>query len=117
MPQRKLLEFARELRKSQTDAENLLWHHLRGRRFYNFKFRRQQPVCGYILDFYCHEANLGIELDGGDHNKKDQLHYDEKRARILESAGISIVRFWNHDVLQSLEAVLEELYNQLKKQT
>jgi very-short-patch-repair endonuclease len=108
-----LLIFARELRKKQTDAENLLWQILRGRRFCGFKFRRQCPMHGYILDFYCHEAGLAVELDGGGHNEEEQRLYDEERTKILEAAGVHVVRFWNNDVLNSFEVVLEKIYADL----
>ena len=108
-----LLDFARQLRKQQTDAENLLWYLLRGRRFCGFKFRRQYPTCGYILDFYCHDAGLAVELDGGGHLDEEQRLYDEERTKVLVSAGIRVVRFWNNDVLNSLEVVLEELHDHL----
>ena len=110
-----LLIFARELRCKQTDAENLLWHLLRGRRLCGFKFRRQHPLAGYILDFYCREAALAIELDGGGHNEDSQNAYDEERTRTFEGAGILVVRFWNHDVLNATEDVLKTLYEHLMK--
>ncbi len=88
-----LLIFARTLRKEQTDAENLLWSILRGRRFSGFKFRRQYPYCGYILDFYCHDAGLVVELDGGGHNDDEQQLYDKERTKILEASGLRIIRF------------------------
>ena len=105
-----LLTFARQLRKEQTDAEKLLWYVLRGRRLCGFKFRRQYPICGYILDFYCHDAGLAVELDGGGHSNEEQRLYDEERTKVLEGASIRVVRFWNNDVLNSVEDVLEELY-------
>jgi very-short-patch-repair endonuclease len=105
-----LLNFARQLRKEQTDAEALLWHLLRGRRFCGFKFRRQYPIGGYILDFYCHDAGLAIELDGGGHNHEEQRRYDEERTKAIEGTGIRLIRFWNHDLLNSLEDALEEIY-------
>ena len=108
-----LLIFARELRKEQTDAENLLWYILRGRRFCGFKFRRQYPIHGYILDFYCHDAGLAVELDGGGHNDEEQHRYDEERTKILEAAEIRVIRFWNNDVHNSFEDVLEEIYSYL----
>ena len=104
-----LLNFARQLRKGQTDSEKLLWYLLRGRRFCGFKFRRQDPICGYILDFHCHDAGLAVELDGGGHNMEDQRQYDDERTKVLEAAGIRVIRFWNNDVLNSLEQVLEEI--------
>lgn len=108
-----LLVFARQLRKAQTDAETLLWFLLRDRRFCGFKFRRQYPLGGYILDFYCSTAKVAIELDGGGHNSEEQRLYDQVRTKTLAGAGIRVVRFWNNDVLNSLENVLEEIHVQL----
>jgi very-short-patch-repair endonuclease len=112
-----LLIFARQLRKEQTDAEKLLWYLLRGRRFCGFKFRRQYPICGYILDFYCNDAGFAVELDGGGHNYEEQRLYDEERTKVLEAASIRVVRFWNNDVLNSVEDVLEEIYLHLMVET
>ena len=72
------------------------------------KFRRQYPMAPYVLDFYCREERLGIELDGGQHNESDK-----KRTAFLESKGIRIIRFWNNDVLQETEVVLEQLHDAL----
>ena len=108
-----LLKLARKLRTEQTDAEQMLWHLLRSRRFFKAKFRRQHPVAPYVLDFYCHEERLGIELDGGQHNEPDKRHTDKERTAFLESKGIRILRFWNNEVLQETEAVLERLYQTL----
>ena len=110
-----LLIFARQLRKNQTDAEQLIWHLLRDRRFCGYKFRRQYHLGGYILDFYCHEAVLAIELDGAGHNEDNQQLYDVERSKALEAANVSVIRFWNNDVLNSLENVLEEIYVQLQQ--
>ncbi len=112
-----LIIYARELRKAQTDAETLLWHLLRARRFCGFKFRRQYPICGYILDFYCHDVGLAIELDGGGHTADKQRLYDVERSEILAAENIRVVRFWNNDVLTSIEDVLEELYSRLMEKT
>jgi len=109
-----LLIFAKQLRRQQTDAEQLLWQVLRRRNFMGFKFRRQHPLGGYILDFYCHAAQLAIELDGGGHNSDAQKQYDEERTKVISGAGIKVARFWNHDVLNSLDVVLEEIYRHLK---
>jgi len=102
---------ARQLRKSQTDAENRLWGFLRNRRLCGFKFRRQYPIPPYIADFVCVEAGLIIEIDGGQH-ASEQLR-DEERSPFLKSVGYRTVRFWNNDVLlrtnEVLEAILQEL--------
>jgi type I site-specific restriction endonuclease len=108
-----LINNARELRKNQTDAESLLWQMLRNRQIEDAKFRRQHPIEPYILDFYCHEKKLAIELDGGQHNTNEGKEKDQKRTEFLKSQGIRVLRFWNNDVLQNTESVLEVIYNQL----
>ncbi|MGQ9751405.1 MAG: DUF559 domain-containing protein, partial [Thermoanaerobaculaceae bacterium] len=110
---RDLLEFARQLRKEQTDAERLLWSLLRDRRLAGYKFRRQHPVEPYILDFYCHEAQLAVELDGGQHNEPDERARDTKRSAFLEAQGIRVLRFWNNEVFQNTEGVLEAIFDAL----
>jgi len=112
-----ILENARELRKNQTDAEQLLWGLLRDRRFLGKKFRRQHPVGRYILDFYCHEEKLALEIDGGQHNPEDQREYDDKRTALLNEQGIRVIRFWNNEVLQQTESVLEALYLELSNKS
>ena len=108
-----ILHYARQLRGTQTDAENLLWQILRDRRFCGFKFRRQHPVGSYILDFYCHDAQLAIELDGGGHAVEEQMEYDQQRTKDLAGAGIRVLRFWNNQVFKQTEAVLESIYEAL----
>ncbi len=108
-----LLRFARDLRKSQTEAESLIWSLVRDRRLANYKFRRQHPVEPYVLDFYCHDKRLAIELDGGQHNTEQKRKTDETRIRFLSAQGIQVIRFWNDDVLQDTEAVLEAIWNVL----
>ena len=100
-------EFARTLRRKSTEAEQLLWLHLRDRRFFDYKFRRQFPVGRYVVDFLCYEQKLIVELDGGQH--VDRREYDLKRSAYLDNRGFRVVRFWNHDVLQDIDAVLEAL--------
>ncbi|PIQ97889.1 MAG: hypothetical protein COV67_01865 [Nitrospinae bacterium CG11_big_fil_rev_8_21_14_0_20_56_8] len=108
-----LLEFARNLRKEQTEAEHLLWALLRDRRFLGFKFRRQHPVDPYVLDFYCHEASLGIELDGGQHNEPENEAHDRKRTEFLAQKGIRVLRFWNNEVFSETEGILRSIYDAL----
>ncbi|NUM46553.1 MAG: endonuclease domain-containing protein, partial [Anaerolineales bacterium] len=108
-----LLQRIRELRKNATDAENLLWEFLRGRRLHEAKFRRQHPIDGYILDFYCHDAKLAIELDGGGHADPKQRQHDQARTRHLEAKGIKVLRFWNHEMLRKTREVMEEIWHQL----
>lgn len=108
-----LLAFARGLRKDLTDAEQLMWGLLRGRRLLDFKFRRQYPLDPYVLDFYCHEACLAVEIDGGQHNDPDERSRDERRTKFIEDQGIRVMRFWNHEVLAETDAVLEAIVGAL----
>ena len=96
---------ARRLRRSQTDAETLLWRHLRNRQFAGLKFRRQVPLGRHVVDFLCEQENLVVELDGGQHSADS----DRERTEILERDGYRVVRFWNSDVLGNVEGVLEHL--------
>ena len=109
----KILAFARELRSNQTNAENLIWELLRAKRFLGIKFRRQHPHERYIIDFYCDSLKFAIELDGSQHQQ--QQVYDEKRSQFLADAGITVLRFWNNDVLQNTESVLEAIFQQVVK--
>ncbi len=109
-----LLEHAARMRKSRTDAEGLLWGILRGRRFLGLKFRRQHTINSFIVDFYCHEKLFAIELDGGGHNDSAKERSDFLRTESLRRSGISVIRFWNNDVFNNIEAVLERLFEELK---
>jgi|SRR4030042_4730251 very-short-patch-repair endonuclease len=100
-------DFARTLRKRSTDAENLLWKHLRAKRLMGLKFRRQEPIGKYIVDFVCHEKKLIIELDGGQHSEEPER--DKERDRWFRSEGFRVLRFWNNDVLSQTEEVLEAI--------
>ena len=105
-----LLAFARQLRQQGTNAEQWLWQALRDRRMVGMKFRRQHPINPYILDFYCHELKLAIELDGSQHNSEPGIEHDQKRSRFLQERGIQVLRFWNNEVFQQPEAVLEAIF-------
>jgi very-short-patch-repair endonuclease len=98
---------ARSLRETPTDAESLLWYHLRDRRLANFKFRRQRPIGPYFADFACIEAKLIVELDGGQH--VEAAGYDENRTRFIEAQGYRVLRFWNNEVLAQTDAVRERI--------
>ena len=102
-----LVGLARNLRKSQTDAENLLWQHLRRNQLAGLSFRRQHPVGRYIVDFVCLEKRLILEIDGGQHAIEQEN--DEERTNWLMSEGYRLLRFWNNDVLKNLEGVLETI--------
>jgi very-short-patch-repair endonuclease len=96
------------LRASQTDAERLLWSKLRDRRLGGWKWRRQVPFTPYIVDFYCPDALLVIELDGGQHS--EQIDYDARRTEILERRELRVLRFWNHQVIEDLDWVCGQIY-------
>jgi len=105
-----LLKNARRLRKNQTDAEHIMWKALRNRKLNNWKFRRQHPISeGFILDFYCAETKVAVELDGAHHRLKDQMEYDENRTKYLQELGIRTIRILNEEVLSSKENVLRKI--------
>ncbi len=108
---KKLNHFKKSLRTSQTDAENKLWYHLRNRNLHGAKFRRQHILRNYIVDFVCLEQKLIIELDGSQH--AEQITYDETRTQILKKDGFRVIRFWNNDVLENTNAILEMIYHAL----
>ena len=100
---------ARALRRRQTEAEALLWKHLRNRQLLGLKFRRQHPIGPYFADFACIDIGLVIELDGGQHASDDAAAQDAVRVRRMAAAGFTTRRFWNHEVLQQTAAVLETI--------
>src|SRR5436305_6207313 len=99
----------RHLRKNSTRHERILWRHLRNRQLQGWKFRRQHPVDRYVIDFYCPEARLAIELDGGGHNFAAKESLDQERTRFLASKGILVLRFWNDQVDVQLDSVLHTI--------
>ena len=105
------LQNANALRQNQTNAEGLLWHYLRNKQMDGHKFRRQQPIGPYIVDFACMPRKLIVELDGGQHAKQEA--YDEKRDTFLQDKGYRILRFWNNEVFENCFGVLESIYNAL----
>lgn len=105
----------KQLRKNQTDAEKILWRHLRAKQL-GFKFLRQYSVGGYILDFYCAKARLGIEIDGGQHNDSIFIKHDQEREKYLNSIDIRVIRFWNHQVITQTQRVLDFIYHSLTNQ-
>src|SRR3989304_10565616 len=98
---------ARELRKNPTEVERKLWKYLRLRQLGGYKFRRQQPVGSYIVDFVCLEKRLIVEVDGGQH--AEQAESDAQRSRWLEAEGFRGLRFWNTEVLRDTRAVKETI--------
>ena len=104
---------ARALRGALTDAEQRLWYYLRNRRFGGYKFRRQVPMGPYIADFVCMSSRLVVEIDGGQH--ADRAAADARRTRYLEDHGYRVVRFWNNEVTENLDGVLQTLMAELEK--
>jgi very-short-patch-repair endonuclease len=102
---------ARELRNNLTDAERKLWRKLRYRQVGGYRFRRQVPIGPYIVDFACLSHRLLIEIDGSQHD--DNIAYDQARTRWLESRSYRVLRFWNGDVLQDIDGVLEAIHRVL----
>ena len=100
---------ARAMRKEPTPAEDVLWQRLRRKQVGGFRFRRQAPIDRFIVDFYCAEARLVIEVDGSIHDEPEQADYDADRQVYLESKGIRVLRFSNGDVIQQTDAVIERI--------
>ncbi len=107
MPDLKTL--SQNLRKNQTEPELKFWYHVRRKQLNNLKFRRQVPIDKYIVDFLCFEKRLIIEIDGGQH--ADNIEYDAQRTKDLNEKGFIVLRFWNNDVMNNIEGVLEEIIN------
>ena len=107
MEKAKLRQYARDLRHNSTDTEKHLWYYLRANRL-GHKFKRQVPIEGFIVDFVCFQKRLIIELDGGQHLIDQEK--DNQRTAKLEACGFRVLRFWNHEVLQSTEAVLTHIH-------
>lgn len=99
------LEHAKFLRSNQTEAEQRLWYYLRAHRFMGLKFKRQKPMGPFIADFVCMDCRLVIEADGGQHGRD----VDRQRDRWFRAHGFRVLRFWNHEILGQIEAVLERI--------
>jgi len=110
-----LLWRARRLRGDMTDAEKMLWKHLRRKNLDGYRFRRQHPVDRYILDFYCPALKLAVELDGAQHYTKEGKARDNKRTAWLEAQGIRVVRFRNAEVVTNIESVLREIHEKMRE--
>lgn len=109
-----LKERARELRSKMTEAEVILWQHLRMRQVKGMKFLRQRPILNYIVDFYAPEARLVIEVDGGHHFEDETMEYDKTRDADLKGLGLKVLRFNNLEVLQNIEGVAERIEEEVK---
>ena len=106
---------ARELRREMTPTEKRLWSQLRGRRFAGYKFRRQTPIAGYVVNFYCAQAHLILELDGESHVGKKAR--DANREQTLQARGFRIVRIWDTQIYDDLEAVMEFIWRECEALT
>jgi very-short-patch-repair endonuclease len=102
-------EYARELRLKTTEAEQKLWSLLRNRRLKGKKFRRQHAIANYVVDFYCSECKLVIELDGKFHTDAEAREYDATRTALLKELGITVLRFWNDEVIVDPAKVLGKI--------
>src|SRR5947207_3307338 len=103
------LAFAKRLRAEATDLERKLWSRLRNGQVNGLRFRRQQPIGPYIVDFYCSSAKLVVELDGRQHGSDGNREYDVRRTSFMKMRGYRVLRFTNHELLQDCEAVLESI--------
>jgi very-short-patch-repair endonuclease len=110
---RKSTSFSRNLRQKQTVAESDLWKRLKSKQLEGIKFRRQQPIGPYIVDFVSFERKIVVEVDGGQHNDKERMEKDEKRTRWLEGEGFQVLRFWNNDVLTNIEGIIDGIRDAL----
>jgi very-short-patch-repair endonuclease len=114
-PSWRLRGFARVMRHQPTDAEKRVWSRLRNRQLGGYKFRRQVPIAGFIVDFYCTETKLAIELDGGQHLEQGAIDYDRRRLERISSLGIRTLRFSDVDALKNTDAVLNAILFELQQ--
>ena len=105
----KLYQYGKELRQESTEAEKILWAELRNKKLNGLKFRRQHPIDKFIVDFYCHEKKLVIELDGNVHDEKVNKEYDNARTAMLAGLDVIVLRFGNEEVINNMKNVLEKI--------
>ncbi|MFA6062437.1 MAG: endonuclease domain-containing protein [Gallionella sp.] len=110
-----ILDNAKALRHNQTDAEQKLWYLLRAHRFMGRKFKRQKPIGRYVVDFVCLEEKLVIELDGSQH--LENIDYDKERDSWLRNHGYTVLRFWDNEMLNAMDGVLERIRLALLQKT
>ena len=108
-----LVKKAKQLRHNETEAEQIIWSWLRTKKLNGIKFRRQQPIENYIVDFVSFERKLVIEIDGGQHNIEENKVNDGTRTNWLESRGYRVLRFWNNDVTSNLDGVIARIQEAL----
>jgi very-short-patch-repair endonuclease len=110
-----LLRIAGDLRKGMTPAEKVLWEKLRNRQVKGFRFRRQHPIKDFVVDFFCYDAMLVIEVDGSVHDETSQKERDEQRTIILKRLGIREIRFTNDEVINKTDQVIKKIGEELSK--
>jgi len=110
-----IVENAKALRQRETEAEKILWKFLRNKNINGFKFRRQHHIKSYIVDFYCSEKMLSIELDGEIHLNKEQIEHDKFRTEILNELGITELRFANTEIIENITLVIDKIKLVLNK--
>jgi very-short-patch-repair endonuclease len=108
-PKPRLTKYARAMHSEPPDAEKKLWQILRFKNLGGYRFRRQRPVAGYILDYYCPAKRLAVELDGGQHAEDHQAQYDQNRTKRLNQLGVRVLRFWDDEVLKHPDDVASEI--------
>lgn len=111
MKNKRLIPLAKNLRKRATDAERLLWRYLRAKRMEGIKFRRQEPIGNYIVDFICFDKRIIVEIDGGQHARDENVNRDKERDEWLRTQGFKVLRFWNNEVLNNINGVWEVIRN------
>ena len=111
---RELLKRARGLRSNMTTAEIILWSRLRSKQIENYKFRRQQPIFDYIVDFYCHELRMIIEVDGEIHSLSENTDADKKRDKILTINGYRIIRLSNLEIETEIDSAISRIKSYIK---
>jgi len=107
----------RELRNNPTAAEAILWKHLQRRQLLGKKFRRQYSIGRYIVDFFCVECDLAVELDGAPHFRELGAEYEGERTAFLQGVGIELIRFENKIVYENIEAVLETIREAIRRRS
>ncbi|NMG06035.1 endonuclease domain-containing protein [Brasilonema sp. UFV-L1] len=108
-------EKRQNLRNNMTKAEKMLWDKIKGKQIESCKFRRQYSVAQFIIDFYCPELKLAIEIDGESHFQEDAVKYDKERQIFIESAGIIFLRFTNNEVFENLNSILEIITEKIRE--
>lgn len=103
----------RDLRKQMTEAELLLWSEIKNKQLVNYKFRRQYSIGSFMVDFYCPKLKLVIEIDGAQHNKLENIEYDNSRTAYFKSMNIMVIRYWNNEVLSGIEAVYGDILSKI----